>query len=75
MSPQEPLDGEVWLEPSQLPNSAGKAVSTDRTDGLPTPTGEGLEMVITGGANPQLQDIHYNGMSLLSTFVTTGGGT
>lgn len=40
---------------------AGRACSTDGTDSLPTPTGVGLEFVITAGG---LDDIRYDGTSL-----------
>jgi hypothetical protein len=61
-----PKEGGVWGSGIPLTGgSQGSAVSTDGTDGLPTPTGNGLEFVIVtvdGGA--QLDDIHYNGESL-----------
>lgn len=40
---------------------AGQAVSTDDTNDLPTPTGVGLEFVITAAG---LDDIRFDGVSL-----------
>jgi hypothetical protein len=40
---------------------AGRACSTDGTNSLPTPTGVGMEFVITAAG---LQDIRFNGASL-----------
>jgi hypothetical protein len=50
-----------WTELPPLPQYVARAVSTDGTDGLPTPTGVGFEAVITAAG---LADFTYNGTSL-----------
>lgn len=61
-----PKEGGVWGSPIPLTGSStAAAVSSDGTDGLPTPTGNGLELVInTVAGQPRLDNITYNGADL-----------
>lgn len=55
------LDASAKIPLGEIPDVAGRACSTDGTDGLPVPTGVGMEFVITATG---LDDIRYNGTSL-----------